>query len=200
MSNLSMADADRPLAIRKTVLLEEALQAEAGRRVATPVTRVVGIAVLANPFAGEFVEDLSLLFDFGAKLGGLLAGRMVDRLPGPVRAYGKAAIVGVSGEVEHGAALIHPKLGRPVRAAIGGGNAIMPSNVKVGTAGTTIDVPLAHKDEIWSFDELDTVSVAVADAPRPDEIMLVVAISNGTRLNARIGPGPTRGAAAPRNQ
>jgi hypothetical protein len=108
---------------------------------------------------------------------------------GSPTSYGKAAIVGLNGDLEHGAALLHPKLGRPMRAAVGGGEAIISSNVKVAAAGATIDVPLAHKDNIWAFDYLDTLTVMVADAPRPDEIVVVMAVSDGGRPNPRVGKG-----------
>jgi hypothetical protein len=119
-----------------------------GRRAEPPVSRAIGIAVLGNPFSGRFEEDLSPLFETGAEVGRLLIPQLVALLPGAATSYGKAALVGINGDLEHGAALIHPRLGVPMRAAIGGGKAIIPSNVKVASAGSPIDVPLAHKDEI----------------------------------------------------
>ena len=114
----------------------------------------------------------------------------VRLLPGTTpTSYGKAAIVGVLGDLEHGAALVHPKLGKPMREAVGGGEAIIPSNVKVASAGSSIDVPLANKDNIWAFDFLDTLTVAVPDAPRPDELVLVVAVADGGRPVPRVGKG-----------
>lgn len=106
-------------------------------------------------------------------------------LGAPCVAYGKAAIVGSQGAAEHGAALLHPRLGKPVRAVIGGGQALMPSNVKVGAVGAPVDLPLGHKDEPWSFDHIDTLTVAVPDAPRHDEIVVCVGLSDGTRIRAR---------------
>lgn len=114
----------------------------------------------------------------------------VAALPGPPVSYGKAAIVGVAGDLEHGGAMIHPKLGKPMRAALGGGKALIPSNAKLGALGSAIDVPLGHKDEAWSFDHFDTITVAIGDAPRPDEIVLCMAISDGARPNPRVGKGP----------
>jgi hypothetical protein len=176
--------------IRKIVFVEERVLAEAGRAAEKPVVRVAGIAVIRNPFAGKgFVEDLSPLFDVGAKLGEDLMPDVARRLAGPAVSYGKAAIVGLGGEFEHGGALIHPKLGKPMRAAIGGGEAIISSNVKVAPAGTAIDVPLAHKDNIWSFDHFDTMTVMVADAPRPDEIAVIMIAADGGRVNPRLGKG-----------
>src|SRR5690349_10695282 len=109
-----------------------------------------------------------------------------------VRAVGKAALVGVNGEMEHGGACVHPMLGKPMRAAIGGGNAVISSNVKVAAAGTSLDVPLGHKDDSWSFPHFDTITVSVADAPRPDEILVVMAIADGGRLRNRCGTEPIR--------
>ena len=176
--------------VRKIVFVEERVLAEAGKAVAKPVTRVAGIAVIQNPFAGQgYVEDLASLFDVGAKLGEALMPDVVRRLPNPATSYGKAAIVGVNGDFEHGGALIHPKLGKPMRAAVGGGDAIISSNVKVAPAGSAIDVPLAQKDDIWSFDHFDTMTVMVADAPRPDEIMVVMIAADAGRPAPRVGKG-----------
>ena len=146
--------------------------------------------MIKNPFAGRFVEDLSPLFDLGGELGELLAGQAVALLAGRPVSYGKAAIVGVAGDLEHGGAMIHPKLGKPMRAAVGGGEAVISSNVKVASAGTAIDLPLGHKDEAWSFDHFDTITVMVADAPRPDEIVMCVAVADGGRPHPRVGSGP----------
>ena len=136
------------------------------------------------------MDDLSELFDAGGVLGESLADQLMPLLDGPVVSYGKAAVVGTGGEFEHGGALLHPKLGKPMRAAIGGGEAVIPSNVKVGPAGTTIDIPLGHKDEPWSFDHFDTMSVSVADAPRPDEIVMFIAFADGGRVHPRCGDAP----------
>jgi amino acid synthesis protein len=175
--------------IRKTLLVSEEIAADAGTRVARPIRRAAGIAVITNPCAGRFVEDLSAMFDLGMEIGTLLTKRVVDLLAARPVSYGKAAIVGVLGEMEHGAALLHPKLGRPMREAVGGGEAIIPSNVKVGAAGTSIDVPLGHKDDVWSFDHFDTMTLTVPDAPRPDEIVVVIAVADGGRPHPRVGRG-----------
>ena len=176
--------------LRKIVFVEERVLADVGRLVARPITRVAGIAVVKNPFAGKgYVEDLSSLFDVGSMLGETIMPDLVRRLANPATSYGKAAIVGVAGEFEHGGALIHPKLGKPMRAAVGGGQAIISSNVKVAPAGTAIDVPLAHKDDIWSFDHFDTMTVMVPDAPRPDEIVVIMIAADGGRPAPRVGKG-----------
>lgn len=176
--------------IRKTVLIKEIVEADGVGEPCRPITRVAALAVIKNPFAGQFVEDLSPLFDFGGQLGEQLMGEAVGMLGGPPVSYGKAAIVGVAGDLEHGGAMIHPKLGKPMRAAVGGGKALIPSNAKVAAAGVPIDMPLGHKDEAWSFDHFDTMTVMVADAPRPDEILMCMAVSDGPRPRPRVGKGP----------
>jgi hypothetical protein len=175
--------------IRKTVFLRETLYGEGGAAGARPVHRAAALAVIPNPYAGRDAADLEPLYDVGAGLAERLMPELVQLLGGNAVSYGKAAIVGVAGEIEHGAALLHPKLGKPMRAAVGGGEAIIASNVKVAAAGADIDVPLNHKDNVWSFDELDTMTLAVADAPRPDEIVVVLAIADGGRVCARIAKG-----------
>jgi len=173
--------------LRRTLYIEDTVLVDAGRPLARPVRRVAGLAVLANPSAGRFEPDLTPMFDTGLEVGALLMKRMVELLGGPAVSYGKAAVVGTLGEMEHGGALLHPKLGKPMRAAIGGGEAIIPSNVKVAAPGTPIDVPVGHKDNVWSFDHFDTMTVMVPDAPRPDEIVMVVVIADGGRPHPRVG-------------
>ena len=140
-----------------------------------------------NPFAGRFEDDLSLLFDMGAELGQLLSKEALAVLPGAAVSYGKAAIVGVNGDIEHGHAMLHPKLGKSMREPLGGGDALIPSAAKLAAAGTSLDVPLGHKDDAWSFDHFDAITISISDSPRPDEIMMVVAFANGGRVNARVG-------------
>jgi hypothetical protein len=174
---------------RKIVITTETVHAECGKAAVRPVTRVVGIAVIRNPYSGRYAEDLSPLFDVGAEIAETVMPRLVGTLPGPAVAYGKAAIVGVNGDLEHAAALLHPRMGKPMRAAIGGGEAIIPSTSKVAATGSAIDVPLGNKDNVWSFDEIDTITVSIADAPRPDEIVVVIALSDGGRPVPRVGKG-----------
>ena len=178
--------------IRKIVTLREVIFAELGHMAPQPVVRAVGIAVIRNPFAGRWVEDLKPLFEAGAALGERLMPDLARLLDRPAVAYGKGALVGVFGEVEHGGACVHPMLGQPMRAAVGGGQAVISSNVKVAAPGTLLDVPLGHKDDSWSFPHFDTVTVSVADAPRPDEIVVVMAIADGGRLYNRCGSAPIR--------
>lgn len=178
---------------RKVLYQKETLVSELATAGDQPIARAVGMAIITNPFASRYVEDLSDLFDLGGEIGETMMPTLTEMVPNPVVSYGKAAVVGVSGEFEHGGACIHPKLGRPMREAIGGGKAVIPSNVKVATAGTSIDVPLGHKDDPWSFDHFDTVTVSVPDAPRPDEIVVIIALADGGRLHARCGKGPVTG-------
>lgn len=176
--------------VRKTMKIKETINADGVGKACDPITRVVALAVIRNPFAGRYVEDLSPLFDMGRRLGEQLMDDAVKMLAGPPVSYGKAAIVGVAGDLEHGGAMIHPKLGKPMRAAVGGGKALIPSNAKVAAAGVPIDLPLGHKDEAWSFDHFDTITVMIADAPRPDEIVLCMAVSDGPRPHPRVGKVP----------
>lgn len=176
--------------VRKTVFIKEVIEADGVGKACDPITRVVAAAVVRNPFAGRFVEDLSALFDMGGELGERMMGDAVEMLGGPPVSYGKAAIVGVAGDLEHGGAMIHPKLGKPMRAAVGGGKALIPSNAKVAAPGTPIDLPLGHKDEAWSFAHFDTMTVMLADAPRPDEIVLCMAVADGGRPHPRVGSAP----------
>ena len=178
--------------IRKIITTREMILSELGAAAARPIVRAVGMAVIVNPFAGRFVDDLRPLFEAGAMLGERLMPGLVKLLDRPAVSYGKGALVGVDGEMEHGGACVHPMLGKPMRAAIGGGKAVISSNVKVAAAGAILDVPLGHKDDSWSFAHFDTITVSVADAPRPNEILVVLAIADGGRLQNRCGSEPIR--------
>jgi Amino acid synthesis len=181
--------------IRRLMLFRDVIYAEGGLPSITPVTRVAACAVIANPLAGRALDDLEVLVPFGAELGELLVREALKSLSNSVISYGKAAIVGTSGDIEHAAAILHPRMGKPMRDAIGGGQAIIPSNVKIGAVGCSIDIPLGHKDDVWSFDQIDTLSVTVANAPRPDEIAVLVALADGGRPRPRVSKA---GAVAPR--
>jgi Amino acid synthesis len=184
--------------VRRTLIVSDTIHCEGGLPAIRPVTRVAACAVIANPLAGRPADDLSELVPFGAELGDTLVRKVLAALSNPPVCYGKAAIVGLDGDIEHAAAIIHPRMGRPMREAIGGGKGIIPSNVKVATAGTAIDVPLADRDDIWLFDNIDTITVAVPDAPRPSEIVVIVALSDGGRPRPRVdknGARPVGGAA-----
>jgi hypothetical protein len=180
------------LDIRKIVTTREVVFSELGVAASKPVVRAVGMAVIHNPYAGKFAEDLRELWEAGAALGERLMPELVRMLDGPAVGYGKGAIVGVQGEMEHGGACVHPMLGKPMRAAVGGGQALISSNVKVAPPGASLDIPIGHKDEAWSFAHFDTITVAIADSPRPHEILVAMVIADGGRLNNRCGDGPIR--------
>jgi len=179
-------------AIRKIALLREQAFSEMGRTGARPVVRAVAMVAIANPFAGRFAEDLAALIDAGAELAERVAPDLLRMLDGPAVSYGKGAVVGTGGELEHGHALLHPRMGRPLRAAIGGGAALIPSAVKIGAPGAALDLPLGHKDDAWSRGHFDAITVSLGDAPRPDEILVVMALADGGRLLHRIGEGAPR--------
>jgi hypothetical protein len=175
--------------VRKTVIHHEIIEMEGGGRAASPVTRVAGCAVFTNPYSGQDVDDISALFKVGYDLGERLMARMLPLFDRPVVSYGKAAVVGVNGDLEHGHALLHPALGKAMREPIGGGEALIASAAKVGAAGATMDMPMGHKDEAWSFDHFDAISVAVSDSPRPDEIMMIIGLADAGRTRPRCGQG-----------
>jgi hypothetical protein len=177
------------LALRRLLVTKDVVFAEAGKNASRPITRAIACGVIANPFAGRHVEDLSPMFDLGAEFAELVMPQLVALLAHKAESYGKGAIVGVNGDLEHAAALCHPKMGKPMRAALGGGDAIIPSTQRVAAAGATLDLPLGHKDNVWSFDHFETVTVGVADAPRPDEIVVVIGIADGGRVHPRVGKG-----------
>jgi hypothetical protein len=176
------------LHIRKVMVLVEDTLHEGGKAVTPPLRKAAALAVITNPCAGQYMEDLSALIDVGGELGELLGTRAVEALAMPqVQGYGKAAIVGSAGELEHCAAILHPKLGKPMRQAVGGGEAIIPSAKKRGGPGTAIDVPLHCKDDAWRFANFDAMEVRVPDAPAPDEIVVAVVVTSAGRPHARVG-------------
>ncbi len=179
-----------PAIIRKLVTILDETRMEMGREVSPPVRRAVACAVIRNPFAGRYQEDLAELVAQGEELGALLAARALAALGVPgeqVESFGKAAVVGEAGELEHAAALLHPKMGAPVRAALGRGPALIPSAKKSGGPGTGIDVPLGHKDAAFVRSHFDAIEARVPDAPRADEILVCVALTVGGRPLPRIG-------------
>lgn len=179
-----------PAVIRKIVLLLDETHREMGRAIAPPIRRVVAGAVIENPCAGRYVEDLADLIAQGEELGGLLAERCVAALGisgVEAHSYGKAAIVGEAGELEHAAALLHPKMGAPIRRVLGTGAALIPSAKKSGGPGTAIDVPLGHKDAAFVRSHFDAIEARVPDAPRAGEIAVFVAVTAGGRPLPRIG-------------
>jgi hypothetical protein len=178
------------LNVRKIVAQLEETLSECGRPVEPPTKKVAVTAVIKNPYAGRYVEDLTPLYDLGAEVSKILAERGVALLgvaPDQVQSYGKGAIIGTDGEIEHSAALLHPRFGAPVRAAVGSGKDIIPGTKKVGAAGSAIVMPMTNKDNIWDFDHMDSIEIAIPDAPRPDEIVITVCLGIGGRPLHRIG-------------
>ena len=176
--------------IRKLMVLVEETRREMDRPVEPPTRKAVAIAVIRNPFAGRYAADLEPLMAIGEELGGLLGQRAVAALgiaPGAAESYGKAAIVGADGELEHAAAILHPRLGKPLRDAVEKGAALVPSAKKMGGLGTPIDVPLGHKDAAFVRSHFDAIEVRLPDAPRADEILVAVAVTDSGRPAPRIG-------------
>jgi hypothetical protein len=176
--------------IRKLLTVIDETLSEQGRDVSPPIRRAAAIAVIANPFAGTYQEDLSALIEIGGELGGLLAERAVTALGiagADVQSYGKAAAVGENGELEHAAAILHPKLGAPFRMVLGKGAALIPSSKKRGGMGVAIDIPLGHKDAAFVRSHFDGMEVRVSDAPRANEIVVAIAVTSGGRPLPRVG-------------
>ncbi len=176
--------------IRKIAVWLEETYIEAGQSVSPAARKSVAVAVIANPFAGRYIEDLTELMEFGAELGALLGDRCVaalEILPAQAQSYGKAAMVGELGELEHAAAILHPKLGAPLRGAVGGGAALVASSKKMGGPGQVLDVLLGHKDAAFVRSLFDVIEVRLNDAPRAGEIMVAVAVTDGGRPLARVG-------------
>ncbi len=176
--------------IRKIVTFVDETLTEMGRAVSPTVRRAAAVAVIDNPFAGKYQEDLSELIDIGEELGALLVERALAALgiAGPsIESYGKAAAVGENGELEHAAAILHPKFGAPVRKALGKGAALIPSSKKRGGLGVVLDIPLGHKDAAFVRSHFDGMEVRISDAPRANEIMVALAIATRGRPLPRIG-------------
>jgi len=175
--------------IRKIVTIVEDVYADGEKKVEKPVRKVAAVAVIKNPFAGKYQGILDILVDAGEELGKTLGERAVGAL-GKDRAaesYGKAAIVGEKGELEHAAAILHPKLGAPLREAVGGGKAIIPSVTKLGKMGDTLDIPLHFKDAAFVRSHFDSMIISLNDAPKADEILVAIAVTDGGRPHARVG-------------
>ncbi|SDO12496.1 Amino acid synthesis [Lutimaribacter pacificus] len=176
--------------IRKLAVWVEETHAEIGKKILPPTRKAVAVAVIRNPFAGKYHEDLSELMEIGEELGGLLGEKAVAALgiePAQAESYGKAAMVGENGELEHAAAILHPKLGAPLRKAVEKGAALVPSSKKMGGPGQDLDVPLGHKDAAYVRSHFDGVEVRMNDAPRADEIMVAVAVTDSGRPLPRVG-------------
>lgn len=153
-----------------------------------PLRKVVVAAVVSNPYAGQgYVEDLQAIIDASAELGTLLGQKALAFLDAPVESYGKAGIAGLNGDQEHVNAALTSVYGNAFRDAIGGGKAWITSVTKVGGAGDSIDVPTAYKDDVWVRSHYDATEVRIPDSPRPDELVIIGAVTNRGRLNARVG-------------
>jgi hypothetical protein len=177
-------------AIRKIVVQLDEVRIEMGRAVDPPTRRAVAMAVIANPFAGQYAENLDALTAIGEELGALLGARCVAALgirPEAAHSYGKAAIVGEAGELEHAAAILHPKMGATLRREVSCGAALVPSAKKMGGLGTAIDVPLGHKDAAFVRSHFDAIEARVADAPRRNEIVVAIAVTDSGRPHPRVG-------------
>lgn len=176
--------------IRKVYTIVEETRADGKKALDKPTRKSAAAVVFKNPYAGKYQEDLSLLIDWSVELGEMLTKKAVAALgidPAAVHSYGKATIAGEQGELEHCAALMHPKLGTPMRENVGGGKAIIPSAKKLGYPGAAIDVPLHFKNAAFVRSHFDAMEVRVPDAPRADELVLVVAVTDSGRPMARIG-------------
>lgn len=182
--------------IRKIVTLVEETRKEIGEVVDPPSRQCAAVAVIKNPYAGRFSHDLPELEAAGAELGDLLGRCAMNALgisAAEVHSFGKAAIIGENGEKEHGAACMHPTMGKPLRDIVGPAPSIIPSAKKVGGPGTAIDCPLHHKEDVWTFSHFDAMEVALADAPRADEIVVIIALTDSGRPLHRVGEGKGAG-------
>lgn len=173
--------------IRQIVLIDQEILSEGGRETATPARRIAACAVVSNPFVGVLLDDHIALVDLSVQIGAVLTEKALKALNGiEPCGYGKAALVGTAGDLEHGAAMIHVRLGLAMRRGVRGGPALIPGNAKVGGVGTPVDVILGGIEDAWNYDAMDTMQVTIPDAPKPDEILLIVAFLAGGRPNARI--------------
>ena len=174
--------------IRKWVQFAEEIRHDGGPPAARPLLKVVSAVVLRNPLARGHSAALSALIDPSPALGAELARRALALLgERPAESYGKGGIAGVHGEQEHVVACLTTPFGDAVRAAVGGGAAWISSATKVGAAGESLDVPLAYKDALFVRSHYDAVTLRISDAPRPDELVIAVALASGGRIHARVG-------------
>ncbi len=179
-----------PAKIRKLIVQVDETRSEMGKTIEPPARKALAMAVIENPYAGRYAESLDELIAIGEELGGLLGQRCVQALgiaPEQAQSYGKAAIVGEAGELEHAAAILHPKLGAPLRQAVSKGAALVPSAKKMGGVGSAVDVPLGHKDAAFVRSHFDAMEARVADAPRANEIVVAVVVTDSGRPLPRVG-------------
>jgi hypothetical protein len=177
------------LDIRRLLCFTDHKEVESGRRHDRPLRRVATVAVVANPYSGRYVEDLSEAIAASVNVGSVLAKLAIEAMgPYKVESYGKGGVVGLGGELEHANAMLTTVFAAPLREAVGGAEAWIPSFTKLACPGASIDVPLAHKDALYVRSHYDGMSVTLpADAPAADEVALIVCLANRGRLNARVG-------------
>jgi hypothetical protein len=173
--------------IKRVLTFVDEVRTEAGQRVDPPLRKVAVAAVIGNPFAGRFGLDLKPLTDASAEIGRHICGRAVTLLGQPPESYGKAAVIGINGEQEHGVALLTTVFGNVMRDAAGGGKAWISSFTKRAAPGAAIDIPLAHKDALYVRSHYDGITITLPDAPLPDEIAVICAYANRGRPNHRVG-------------
>jgi len=174
--------------VRKLVLSVEDVWHDGGPRNGRPLQRGSIAAVLHNPYAGEYVDDIQPMMEALKPLGREMAQRLIAALGGPaaIEGYGKGALIGLGGELEHGA-LWHVPGGYGMRDLLEGSHAIVPSTTKIGAAGATIDIPIHHRVAAYVRSHFDSLEVRVADGPRADEMLLALAMTTGGRPHARVG-------------
>ena len=176
--------------IRKMVTVVDEIHYEMGQQINPPTRRAAAIAVIKNPFADKYVEDLEMLMKIGEELGAILGKRCIKALgikPSAAQSYGKAALIGENGELEHGAAILHPRMGAPLRKEVDKGAALVPSSKKRGSMGDALDIPLGHKDAAYVRSHFDGMEVRVNDAPRANEILVAIAVTDSGRPLPRVG-------------
>ena len=174
------------ITIRKWVTFVEEILEEGGKPLERPLHRVAVAVVIKNPYAGVNPDDVSELIDFGEYLGDEMPRRCQELMADPIEAYGKGGIVGEAGELEHVAAVLHPKFGAPARARTGAVS-ILPSVKKRGAMGATLDIPVHHIKAMLIRSHFDAMEIRVPDAPASDELLLAFAAQDGGRPHARIG-------------
>jgi len=174
--------------IKRTLTFIDETGVEAGQPIDPPLRKVAVVAILDNPFAGRFERDLSRLTDASAEIGRHICGLAVSLLaPHKPQSYGKAAIIGMNGEQEHGVAMLTTVFGNVMREAAGGGKAWISSLTKRAAPGASIDIPLAHKDALYVRSHYDGITITLPDAPLPNELAIIVAFANRGRPNHRVG-------------
>ena len=176
--------------IRKMVTVVDEIHYEMGQQINPPTRRAAAIAIIENPFADKYVGDLEMLMQIGEELGAILGKRCIKALgikPSAAQSYGKAALIGENGELEHGAAILHPRMGAPLRKEVEKGAALVPSSKKRGSMGDPLDIPLGHKDAAYVRSHFDGMEVRVNDAPRANEILVAIAVTDSGRPLPRVG-------------